>query len=43
MAGAAYNLLLLRTKSIAQCILAHAVTNFLLGMYVLITKQWFFW
>jgi len=43
MAGAAYNLLLLHAKSIAQCILAHAVTNFLLGMYVLITKQWFFW
>jgi len=43
MAGAAYNLLLLKTKSIVQCILAHAVTNFILGVYVLATKQWFFW
>lgn len=43
MAGAAYNLLLYRTRSIAQCILAHATTNFLLGCYVLMTKQWQFW
>jgi len=42
-AGAAYNLLLLRTRSIAQCIIAHAATNALLGIYVLMTKQWFFW
>ncbi len=43
MAGAAYNLLLLHTRSIAQCIIAHAATNALLGIYVLTTKQWFFW
>jgi CAAX prenyl protease-like protein len=43
MAGVAYNLLLLQTKSIVQCIFAHAVTNFMLGVYVLATKQWFFW
>ena len=42
-AGAAYNLLLLNTRSIAQCIMAHAATNALLGTYVLMTKQWFFW
>jgi uncharacterized protein len=42
-AGAAYNLLLLHTRSIAQCIIAHAATNAFLGIYVLMTKQWFFW
>ena len=43
MAGATYNLLLHRTRSIAQCVLAHAITNFLLGCYVLMTRQWNFW
>ncbi len=43
MAGAAYNLLLYCTRSIAQCILAHAVTNLALGIYVLCTGQWRFW
>jgi CAAX prenyl protease-like protein len=35
--------LLLRTKSLGACIIAHGVTNFLLGAYVLYTKEWFFW
>lgn len=43
MAGAFYALLLYKTKSIAQCILAHAVTNFALGIYVLQTGRWYFW
>lgn len=43
MAGVAYSLLLYRTKSIAQCVLAHAVTNLILGIYVLQTGQWQFW
>lgn len=43
MAGSAYSLLLYRTKSIAQCILAHAVTNLVLGLYVLRTGFWQFW
>jgi len=43
MAGAAYNLLLYRTKSVAQCILCHAVTNLALGIYVLCTGNWQFW
>ena len=43
MAGCVYTILLYRTKSLAQCILAHAVTNLLLGLYVLNTGQWFFW
>ena len=43
MAGVAYNVLLYVTRSISQCILAHAVTNLLLGIYVLQTGRWHFW
>ncbi len=43
MAGVAYNLLLYRTRSIAQCALSHAVTNLALGVYVLQTGNWQFW
>jgi CAAX prenyl protease-like protein len=43
MAGIAYSLLLYRTKSITQCVIAHATTNLALGIYVLITGQWLFW
>ncbi|GAM10605.1 CAAX amino terminal protease self- immunity [Geobacter sp. OR-1] len=43
MAGAAYSLLLYRTRSLVQCILAHAITNFALGLYVLQTSRWEFW
>jgi CAAX protease family protein len=43
MAGISYNLLLYYTKSISQCILAHAITNLALGLYVLSTGQWHFW
>ena len=35
--------LLVKTKSLGACIIAHGVTNFLLGAYVLYTKEWFFW
>ncbi|MDR3629515.1 MAG: CAAX prenyl protease-related protein [Desulfocapsaceae bacterium] len=43
MAGSLYNLLLYKTRSIAQCILAHAVTNGILGCYVLTMHSWIFW
>ena len=43
MAGIAYSGLLYWTKSIYQCILAHAVTNLVLGIYVLQTGYWKFW
>jgi CAAX prenyl protease-like protein len=43
MAGAVYSLLLYWTKSIAQCVVAHAVTNLVLGLYVLQTGHWQFW
>lgn len=42
-AGILYSLLLYRTRSIAQCILSHAVTNLALAIYVLYTGKWFFW
>ena len=43
MAGSCYSLLLYWTKSIFQCILAHAVTNLVLGIYVLQSGYWKFW
>jgi hypothetical protein len=35
--------LLVRTRSLGACIIAHGVTNFLLGAYVLWTRDWYFW
>jgi CAAX prenyl protease-like protein len=35
--------LLIRTRSLGACIVAHGVTNFLLGIYVLYTKDWYYW
>lgn len=43
MAGIAYNLLAVYTRSIAHCVLAHGVTNLILGVYVLTTGRWQFW
>jgi CAAX protease family protein len=43
VAGLLYTLLLYRTKSLFSCIVAHAVTNFLLGVYVLTAQQWQYW
>lgn len=42
-AGAIYNGLLYQQKNLWSCIIAHAVTNLALGIYVLITEQWGFW
>ena len=42
-AGAIYNGLLYHYKNLWPCIVAHAVTNLTLGLYVLATKQWGFW
>ncbi len=41
--GLIYNLLLYKTRHIFYCIVAHGVTNFLLGIYVLYTGNWQFW
>ena len=41
--GVIYGALLVLTRSLGACILAHGVTNFLLGAYVLKTHEWIFW
>ena len=43
LTGALYNWVAIRTKSLPACILAHALTNLLLGVYVMQTRQWGFW
>jgi len=43
MAGCLYNILLYRTRSIAQCVLAHAVTNLALSIHVVSKGAWQFW
>jgi len=42
-AGVIYNGWLVRTKSLGDCMLAHAVTNALLGIYVVAAGQWQYW
>jgi uncharacterized protein len=41
--GALYNLVAYRTRSLSSCVVAHAVTNGLLGLWVMQTRQWGFW
>ena len=47
LAAVAYALLtdqlLRRTKSVGACVVMHAVTNLLLGVYVVVTKSWHLW
>ena len=43
VAGIAYNWWMIRTKSLGDCILAHAITNALLSGYVMIYGQWQYW
>ncbi len=42
-AGALFNLVAYRTRSLGSCVVAHAATNLLLGIYILQTRQWGFW
>lgn len=42
-AGIIYNLWLIRTKNLADCIVAHAVTNGLLAVYVIAGGRWQYW
>ena len=42
-AGIVYNWWIIHTRNLADCILAHAVTNGLLAMYVLTMDQWQYW
>jgi len=41
--GALYNLVAWRTHSLASCVVAHAITNLVLGLWIMQTKQWGFW
>jgi CAAX prenyl protease-like protein len=41
--GIIYNAWMIRTKSVADCVLMHAVTNALLSAYVMQTAQWQYW
>ena len=43
LTGAIYNLLAVKTRSLKCCVLAHAVTNLGLGLYIMQTGQWGFW
>jgi len=43
MAGLIYNLLLYRTRHLYYCIIAHGLTNLILGLYVIKTGNWVFW
>jgi CAAX prenyl protease-like protein len=41
--GALYNYFAYRTRSLGSCVLAHAVTNLCLGIWIMATRQWGFW
>ena len=41
--GGLYNLVAYRSKSLGACVLAHSVTNLMLGVWIVATRQWGFW
>jgi CAAX prenyl protease-like protein len=41
--GMLFNAVAYYTRSLSACVLTHAVTNLLLGVYVMRTGQWGFW
>lgn len=41
--GAVFNFVAYRTRSLASCVLVHGVTNLLLGIWIMRTKEWGFW
>lgn len=43
LTGVIYNAVAYRTRSLSACVLTHAVTNLLLGLWIMQTKQWGFW
>ena len=43
IAGLIYNLWMVRTKSVADCILMHGITNGVLSWYVIATGNWQYW
>jgi hypothetical protein len=42
-AGIIYNWWMLRTRNLSDCIVAHAVTNGLLSIYILATHRFEYW
>jgi CAAX prenyl protease-like protein len=43
LTGALFNLVAYRTRSLSACVLTHAITNLLLGLWIMHTGQWGFW
>jgi CAAX prenyl protease-like protein len=43
LAGMLYNGVAYRTRSLSSCVLTHAITNLLLGLWIMKTSQWGFW
>lgn len=43
MAGICYNGLLYWTGRVWPCIIAHGITNLVLGIHVLVTNEWYWW
>ena len=43
LAGLAYGLVKIHRQNIWDAIFSHALTNFLLALYVLVTGYWSFW
>lgn len=43
IAGVVYNCWMIRTQSLGDCVLAHAITNACLCWYVLAAGQWQYW
>ena len=43
LCAVAYGLLLRQTRSLFACVVAHGVTNFALGLYVIAAHQWQLW
>ncbi|MFL6588566.1 MAG: CAAX prenyl protease-related protein [Chthoniobacterales bacterium] len=41
--GALYNVVAYRTRSLSSCVISHALTNLLLGLWIMATRQWGFW
>lgn len=41
--GALYNAVAYYTRSLSACVVTHALTNLLLGIYIMKTNQWGFW
>lgn len=43
LTGILFNLVAVRTRSLAACVTAHAIANLALGLYICETRQWGFW